>query len=70
MPIAIAPKDTALKIVKILADEKLKTHLNNLGILENGEITVVSKEAGSTIVLVKGVKLALDRNLSTKILVG
>ena len=70
MPIIIAPQDIELTIVKILADEKTKRHLESLGIVTNGKITVISSNGGNTICIVKGVRLALNRETANKILVA
>ena len=70
MPIAIAPIGREMKIVKILVDEKTKKHLFNLGITIDAKITVLSAQNGGIICLVKDGRLALDRDVSTKILVA
>ncbi len=70
MPIALAPLNQPLRVVKILADEKTKKHLESLGITIDSEITILSHSGASTIVLVKEGRLALDSNMSTKILVA
>lgn len=70
MPIAIAPQNTNLKIMKILADEKTRKHLESLGIIQDSEIVVLSSNGGSVICVVKNTRIALDRSLSTKILVA
>ena len=70
MPIIIAPTDTKLRIVKILADEKTKRHLESLGVVANGDITVISSRGGNVICVVKGVRLALNRETASKILVA
>ncbi len=70
MPIVFAPLNTELKVVKILSDEKTKKHLENLGITINSVVTVLSQSGGSTIIIVKDTRLALDKNLATKILVA
>lgn len=70
MPIALAPQNVPLHIVKILVDEKTKKHLESLGIAINSVITVLSHSGASTIVLVKDGRLALDSNIATKILVA
>ena len=70
MPIVIAPTNRLLKIVRIAADEKTKKHLENLGITINGEITVLSSSGGSVVCKVKDGRIALDRNISTKIFVA
>lgn len=70
MPIVVAPCGKDLTVVKILADEKTKKHLFNLGITVNATLQVLSVSGGTVILLVKDGRLALDRNLSTKILVA
>lgn len=70
MPIVIAPTDTELTVVKILVDEKTKKHLLSLGIGVNSKIVVISSSGGNVICVVKGVRLALNRDIATKILVA
>lgn len=70
MPIVIAPQNRTLKIVRIAVDEKTKKHLENLGICVNGELTVLSASGGSVVCQVKDGRVALDRNISTKIFVA
>ncbi len=69
MPILFAPTNQPLKIVRIATDEKLKKHLESLGILVNGEITVLSSGGGSVVCKVKDGRVALDHDLSTRIFV-
>ncbi len=70
MPIVLAPLNQDLRIVRIVADEKLKKHLESLGITVNGEITVLSASGGSVVCKIKEGKIALDKELSTKIFVA
>ena len=70
MPIVIAPTNTASRIVRVAADEKLKKHLESLGITVNGSITVLSSEGGSVVVKIKDGRIALDSDLSSKIFVA
>ena len=70
MPIVIAPLDTELKIVRIAADEKLKKHLESLGITVNGNITVLSSEGGTVVCKIKDGRIALDSHLSAKTFVA
>ena len=69
MPIVIAPINKQLKIVRISA-EKLKKHLESLGITVNGEITVLSQSGGTVVCKIKDGRIALDSDLSTKIFVA
>ena len=70
MPIVVAPIGKEMRVVKILADEKTKKHLNNLGITVDSTIVVLSSSGGTVICQVMEGRLALDRNISTKILVA
>lgn len=70
MPLVMAPLNRELKIVRIIADDKVKKHLENLGVTVNGEITVLSSSGGTVVCKVKDGRVALDGNLSTKIFVA
>lgn len=70
MPIALAPIGQSLKVLKITADEETKRHLEDIGLTVNSEIKVLSKSGRTSICLVKNSRLALDGNLSMKILVA
>ena len=70
MPIVIAPVGKPLKVVRIAADEKTKKHLESLGITVNGEISVFSSSGGCVGCKIKDGRIALDRDLSTKIFVA
>lgn len=70
MPIVIAPLNTELRIVRIAADEKLKKHLESLGITVNGNISLVSSAGGSVVCKIKDGRVALDGELSSKIFVA
>ena len=70
MPLVVAPIGRELRIVRILTDEKTKKHLENLGITISSKISIISQSGGSTICMVKDGRLALDKNIATKILVA
>ena len=70
MPIVFAPLNMDLRIVRVLADDKTKKHLESLGITVNGNVTVLSSSGGSVVCKIKDGKIALDSNLSTKIFVA
>ncbi len=70
MPIVLAPTNQDLKIVKIVADEKTKKHLENLGITINGTIMVLSSSGGTVVCKIKEGRVALDTDLSKKIFVA
>ena len=70
MPIGLAPTNKEMRVVRILADDKTKNHLESLGILVNSLITVISSVNGGVVIAVKEGRLALDRSIASKILVA
>lgn len=70
MPITIAPLNRALEIKRIGLDEKVKKHLQELGLCVGSKITLISSVGGNVIITVKEGRLCLDRNLAAKILVA
>lgn len=70
MPLTMAPAGRELKIVKVLAEEAVKHHLENLGILAGENISVLSASGGNVILLVKNGRLAINKDLAVKILVA
>ena len=61
MPLVLAPIGREVRIVKIVADDKTKKHLANLGILVDATVTVCRVKEG---------RLALDRNVAAHIYVA
>lgn len=70
MPLIFAPINVLLRVVKMHVDDKLKRHLENLGISVNSELEVLSQSGGSVICRVKDGRIALDRDMATRIFVA
>ena len=70
MPLTVAPLGRRVKIIKVLAEEKTKRHLANIGLLAGEQITVLSSGGGSVILKVKEGRVALDKDLAVKIFVA
>ncbi|MBR1891214.1 MAG: ferrous iron transport protein A [Clostridia bacterium] len=70
MPIVLAPTNVELKVIRILTDEKVKKHLESLGITVNSKLTIMSSSGGTVVCMVKDGRIALDGNLSSKIFVA
>lgn len=70
MPLVFAPTGRELRVVKILTDDKTKKHLESLGITVDSMLNIISQSGGSVICMIKDGRLALDKNIATKILVA
>lgn len=69
MPLNLAPLKTELKIIKILSEDKIKKHLENLGILPGQTIMIISTSKGDLILKVKDGRVAINKELAVKIFV-
>lgn len=71
MPLAIAPLNVELKIIRIVnLEEEVKKHLESLGLSINTKLKILSSSNGNVIILIKDFRLALDSNITRKIFVG
>ncbi len=69
MPLALANRGEANIIKKIGGTPEVKKHLENLGFVVGGDITVVNSLGGNLIVNVKESRVALSREMAQKIMV-
>ena len=70
MPIFLAPLGEKLRVVRIATDDKLRKHLESLGITVNCELSIISSTGGNVVLMVKDGRLALDRDIASKIFVA
>lgn len=69
MPLALANWGEANIIKKIGGTPEVKKHLENLGFVVGGDVTVVNSLGGNLIVNVKESRVALSREMAQKIMV-
>ena len=69
MPIYLAQMDTELSVKRITGTDKVKKHLENIGIVLGSKGSVVSKVNENIIIKVKGAKIALSHELAKRIMV-
>ncbi len=56
-------------ILKIGGNPEVRSHLENLGFVAGGSVTVVSTIGGNLIVNVKNSRIAISRELAGKIMI-
>lgn len=69
MPLIMAKPGDPVTIKKITGKDDTIRFLNRLGFIEGHTVTVISSIAGNLILNVKDTRVALDRQLSSRILV-
>ena len=69
MPLRMAPLGEEVEIRRLAADEKVKRHLENLGLAVGQRVTVLSAEGGAVNLRGKDGRMALDRQMSAGIFI-
>ncbi len=69
MPLTLADVGKAYTIVRITGKDEVRTHLRNLGFVENGIVSIVSSINGNLIVEVKDGRMAMNESLARRIMV-
>ena len=70
MPLTMAKAGDTVNIQKITGQDEVRLHLAELGFVVGSQVTVVNEIAGNLIVQVKESRLALDKTMANRIMVG
>ena len=70
MPLTLAEVGEVNIIRKIGCRPEVRTHLENLGFVAGGTVTVVSKINGNMIVNIKDSRVALGQDMANRIMVS
>ncbi len=70
MPLSLAREGEPSVIHKVGGKEETRRFLENLGFVNGGTVTVVSRTGGNLIVNVKDARVAIGRDMANKIMVG
>lgn len=70
MPLTLAPIGEENTIIRVGGKPEVKKHLENLGFVAGGNVTVITTLGGSVIVNVKEARVAISREMAQKILIG
>ena len=69
MPLTLAAPGEANIILKVDGKPEIRQHLENLGFVAGGSVTVVAEMGGNVIVNVKETRVAISREMAQKIMV-
>ena len=70
MPLTMSKAGDTVTIQKITGKDEVRLHLAELGFVVDSEVTVVNEIAGNLIIQVKESRIALDKTLAMRIIVG
>ena len=69
MPLTMVGVGESRPIIRIGGSDKVRTHLENLGFVVGGTVTVVTTMGGNVIVNVKESRIAISLEMARKIMV-
>ena len=69
MPLSLANKDEEDTIRKIGGSPEVKKHLENLGFVAGGSVSVISSIGGNLIVKVKESRVAINDEMARRIMI-
>ena len=70
MPLTMAKAGDTVTIRKITGKDAVRLHLAELGFVVDSQVTIVNEIAGNLIVQVKESRLALDKTMANRIMIG
>ena len=70
MPLTMAKAGETVTIKKITGKDEIRLHLAELGFVVDSEVTVVNEIAGNLILQVKESRIALDKTMANRIMIG
>jgi len=69
MPLAFAEIGVENTVRKIGGNPEIKRHLENLGFIVGGNVTVITQNDGNVIVNVKDTRIAISKEMANKIMI-
>ena len=69
MPLTMARAGEVSIIRRVTGRDEVRRHLAELGFVVGAEVTVVNEIAGNMILSVKDSRVALDRDMATRIMI-
>ena len=70
MPLNMSKAGDTVTIQKITGKDEVRQHLAELGFVVGETVTIVSEISGNLIIQVKEARIALDKTLAMRIIVG
>ena len=67
MPLLLAAVGEENIIKKVGGNQEIKQHLENLGFIVGGNVTVIASNGGNIIVNIKESRVAIGRDMASKI---
>ena len=69
MPLSMVSEGSEVEVARITGKTETRKHLENLGFVQGSKVKVLSEVNGDLIVVVKGVRVAIGKDMANKIMI-
>ena len=69
MPLVLADTGNEYTVIRVGGDKEVKQHLADMGFVPGSVLTIVTKMGGNIIINVKDTRVAISREMASKIMV-
>ena len=69
MPLAMLAQGEVKTVSEFRGKDEMKRHLQDIGIVKGEKVQVLGENPSGLIVLIKGIRVALNKGLASKIIV-
>ena len=69
MPLSMVSEGSEVEVARITGKTETRKHLENLGFVRGAKVKVLSEVNGDLIVVVKGVRVAIGKDMANKIMI-
>ena len=68
MPLLMASEGDVVIITRVMDNDEIKRHIENLGFVPGAEVRIITKMGGNLIVNIKESRIAINMDMARKIL--
>ena len=69
MPLSMVSEGSEVEVARITGKTETRKHLENLGFVQGAKVKVLSEVNGDLIGVVKGVRVAIGKDMANKIMI-
>lgn len=70
MPLTLCKENSIVKIIKLVGKEDIQKRVRELGFVPNSQLKIIVNNNGELLVEIKESRIAISRNIASKILVN
>lgn len=70
MPLTLCKENSIVKVIKIIGSEESKKRIQELGFVPDSELKIIINNYGELLVEIKGTRIAICKNIASKILIN